>query len=147
MIIFLHKLWILIGQIILWYVCLGFAFFITAIGTLMLVYIFDLGLDFIFDFSIFTFFSNWTNNLELNIIEKTLLIIPLVLFFMRSQLLWMSKDYNKHKDSSIIYNPFSDWGNITYMERNKEFYDKHYTNDYIKWKKAEEKKKRNKRKK
>ena len=90
MIIFLHKLWILIGQIIIWYVVLGFAFFITAIGTLVLVYILDLGLNFIFDFSIFTFFSNWTNNLELNIIEKTLLLIPLVLFFMRHQLEWMS---------------------------------------------------------
>ena len=41
--------------------------------------------------------------------------------------------------SKTLSTPFSDWGNIVYIKRHKEFYEKHYTNEYIKWKKAEEK--------
>jgi hypothetical protein len=133
-------------MIIFWYVMVGIAFFITAIGIGIFSYLIEISLNFIFDFSIFRAFAIWSNNLELNHTEKVLLFIPLILFFMRHHLAEWCKD-NVDAENYSIYNPFSQWGEITYMKRNKEFYEKHYTNDYIKWKKAEEKKKRNKRKK
>jgi len=123
----------------------GFGFFIYSIGILLITYLIDLGLNFIFNFSIFLFLDNWANSLDLTGIEKVIIIIPLILFFMRGQLFWMSKDHDKYDDGAKIYNPFSDWGNITYMKKHKNFYDKYYANDYIKWKKKEEKRKNNKK--
>ena len=140
MIIFLHKLWILLGQIILWYIVFGFAFFIYTLGVLLIIYLLDLGLNFIFNYGIFSLFDSWTYNLGLTDIEKILVVIPLILFFMRDQLSWMSKDHNKY-DGATMYNPFTSWGNITYMKKHKAFYEKYYTDDYIKWKKKEEKRK------
>ena len=144
--IFIHKLWILIGMIIFWYVIVGFAFGITAIGIFIFSYLIEISLNFILDFSIYRAIDIWFYNLELNHTEKVLIFIPLVLFFMRPHLAEWSKD-DIDAENYSIYNPFSQWGEIIYMKRHKEFYKKHYTNDYIKWKKAEEKKKRNKRKK
>ncbi len=146
MIIFLHKLWILIGKIIFWYIMVGIAFSITAIAILIFAYLIDISLNFIFDFSIFRAIDIWSYNSGLNHTEKVLLFIPLILFFMRPHLVDWSKD-DPDAENYSIYNPFSDWGNIVYMKRHKEFYEKHYTNEYIKWKKAEEKKKKRKRRK
>jgi hypothetical protein len=145
-VIFIHKLWILIGKIVFWYILLGFASGITFIGIVMIAYLADTILIFIIDFSFFNYIDILLNNLEFNQVEKVLLFIPLILFFIRPHLADWSKDDPDKKDYSI-YNPFSDWGDIIYQERHKDFYNKYYTNDYIKWKKTEDKKKNKKRKK
>ena len=124
MIIFLHKLWILCGQIILWYIVFGFAFLIYTLGLMLIIYLLDLGLNFIFDFGIFSLFDSWTSHLGLTDIEKILVVVPLILFFMRDQLSWMIKD-NEKDEGATMYNPFTSWGNITYMKKHKEFYDKY----------------------
>tara|TARA_Y100000590_G_scaffold410383_1_gene503386 strand:+ start:69 stop:467 length:399 start_codon:yes stop_codon:yes gene_type:complete len=132
-------------MIVLWYLLLGVATFITVVSFGILFILIEEILIFVLDFSILTQIDNWFNNYGINETGRFFLIIPLILFFLRPALAEWSKEDLKEKIS--IYNPFSDWGNLIYMKRHKEFYEKYYTNDYIKWKKEEEKKKRNKRRK
>ena len=142
MIIFLHKVWILIGNIIMFYFFFAFGFFIIGMGIFLLVFLIDFLLNFIFDFSIVNAYAFMTR--DLSTIENALIILPFILFFARPYLL-MASEEDIDKDN-VCYNPFSDWGDLIYQKKHKLFYDKHYTNAYIKWERAQKKKKKKRRK-
>jgi len=138
MIIFLHKVWILIGNIIKFYIFFSLGFLIIGFAMFLLVALIDLLLNFISDFSIVNAYAFMTR--DFSTIESALIILPLILFFARPVLL-MASEENIDKDN-ICYNPFSDWGNLIYQKKHKLFYDKYYTNDYIKWERTQKKKKK-----
>ena len=123
--IFIHKCFILIGQIILFYVGFIFCFFIVSM-TCGFAY---LGLewitDLVFNFSIEKFYNNlvYTFFDTTNHIYRVVLLIPLILFFMRPLLFMLSEEDTVDKDV-MIYNPFTRWGELIYMKRHKEFYKK-----------------------
>ena len=123
--IFIHKCFILIGQIILFYVVFCFCFFITTIGCGFAYLGLEWITDLVFNFSIEKFYNNlvYTFFDTTNHIYRVVLLIPLILFFMRPLLFMLSEEDTVDKDV-MIYNPFTRWGELIYMKRHKEFYKK-----------------------
>ena len=123
--IFIHKCFILIGQIILFYGVFCFCFFITTIGCGFIYLGLEWITDLVFNFSIERFY----NNLVYTFFDTTsdsfraVFLIPLILFFMRPFLFLLSEEDTVDKDV-MIYNPFTRWGELIYMKRHKEFYKK-----------------------
>ena len=123
--IFIHKCFILIGQIILFYGVFIVCFFITTIGCGLTYVGLEWITDLVFNFSIERFY----NNLVYTFFDTTsdtfraVFLIPLILFFMRPFLFLLSEEDTVDKDV-MIYNPFTRWGELIYMKRHKEFYKK-----------------------
>ena len=123
--IFIHKCFILIGQIILFYVGFIFCFFIVSMGCGFAYLGLEWITDLVFNFSIEKFYNNLVYTIfdTTNHIYRVVLLIPLILFFMRPLLFMLSEEDTVDKDV-MIYNPFTRWGELIYMKRHKEFYKK-----------------------
>ena len=123
--IFIHKCFILIGQIILFYLGFIFCFFIVFLGCTFAYLSFEWITDLVFNFSIEKFYNNLVYIFfdTTNDIYRVVLLIPLILFFMRPLLFMLSEEDTVDKDV-MIYNPFTKWGELIYMKRHKEFYKK-----------------------
>ena len=123
--IFIHKCFILIGQIILFYVGFIFCFLIVSMACGFAYLGLEWITDLVFNFSIekfynnlvYTFFDTTSDNF------RAVFLIPLILFFMRPLLFLLSEEDTVDKDV-MIYNPFTRWGELIYMKRHKEFYKK-----------------------
>ena len=123
--IFIHKLFVLFGQIIIFYLTFIFCFFITflacGLAFLVLEWITDLAFNFSIErsYNIFVYYIFDSTDGTI----KLLILIPLILFFMRHFLFILSEEDTLDKDV-MVYNPFTQWGNLIYMKGHKEFYDK-----------------------
>ena len=123
--IFIHKFFVLIGQIILFYIGFIFCFFITFLASVFAFLAIEWITDLIFDFSIEQFYYNLVYTLfdTTNGIYRFVILVPLILFYMRPLLFMLSEEDTLDKEV-MIYNPFSRWGDLIYMKRHKEFYDR-----------------------
>ena len=123
--IFIHKCFILMGQIILFYVGFIFCFFIVSMACGFAYLGLEWITDLVFNFSIEKFYNNLVYTIfdTTNHIYRVVLLIPLILFFMRPLLFMLSEEDTVDKDV-MIYNPFTRWGELIYMKRHKEFYKK-----------------------
>lgn len=114
---FIHKLFILLRNITLFYISFCFGFFIVTIGTAFFYIVIEYILSFL---AIDLSFLLLSLLYELGLPRDNtiyLFFIPIILFFMRPILYMLSKDDLKNpKEYQTIYNPFSQTGNIIYYK-------------------------------
>ena len=119
---FIHKIFILLFSICAFSVALGFAGSIITIGTLFIFFALDYLLGFVgINLTVIVLSILYGLGLPQN---NTIYLfgIPIVLFFLRPYLAYLSKDDLDTKTPGTIYNPFSREGEIIYdnLYKNKK---------------------------
>ena len=111
---FIHKIFILLFSICVFSAALFFAGFIITVGTLLVFLAFDYLLGFV-GINLTAIVLSILYGLGLPQNNTIYLFgIPIVLFFLRPYLAYLSKDNLDTKTPGTIYNPFSREGEIIY---------------------------------
>ena len=122
--IFFHKLWVLFGNIIGFYILFGIIGGLTLIASFVVIYGVDWALSFVFDFHLIYAFDAWADRNELNRFNKVLIILPLFLFLFRHWLTIFIKEEDLDTKEFQIYNPFTLKGEIIYKRNHKKFVER-----------------------
>ncbi len=119
---FIHKIFILLFSICVFSTALLFAGFIYTLGTILIFFVFDYLLGFVgINLTVIVLSILYGLGLPQNNMIY-LFGIPIVLFFLRPYLAYLSKDDLDTKTPGTIYNPFSREGKIIYdnLYKNKK---------------------------